>query len=123
MYNSFFKIEDSMEHISALLATTKTELGWSYGKISNMTHIHKTTVSKHFNGKRKVSLSDLRQYCKCFGSDFEEIKTKYSLDEIDICKKGTLKTIIASVAGIGVGALVYAGVKNIIDTNCKQISK
>lgn len=112
-----------MEHISKLLTTKKAELGWSNTKIRTKTNINETTISKHLNGTRKVSLTDLKQYCKCFGLNFEDTKNNYSLNETDICKKGTLKTIIASVAGIGVGALTYAGVKNIIDTNCKQSSK
>ena len=111
-----------MEHISTLLTTKKAEFDWSNLKIHHMTKINETTISKHLSGTRKVSLNDLKSYCDCFRLNFEDIRIRYLLDEIDICKKGTLKIIIASVAGIGAGALAYAGVKNLIDTNCKQIS-
>jgi hypothetical protein len=104
------------QHISTLLKTTKADFGWSYTKIRQTTHINETTMSKHFNGTRPVSLPDLRQYCKCFGFNFEEIQSKYLLDAIDICKKGTLKKIIASVAGVATGAIVY----KVIDDNCNK---
>ena len=111
-----------MEHISELLKTKKTEFGWGNTKIYQETRIDETTISKHLNGKRPVSISDLQQYCKCFGLDFEDIKSKYSLEAIDICKKGTIKTILASIAAIGVGTATYIGVKNVIDNKCKQIN-
>jgi len=109
-----------MKHISTLLTSKKAEFDWSNTKIHYMTNINETTISKHLNGTRKVSLTNLKAYCDCFRLDFDETRKQYLLDEIDICKKGTLKTIIASVAGIGAGALVYKGVKNIIDVNCKK---
>jgi hypothetical protein len=87
-----------------------------------MTRIDETTISKHLNGKRTVSLSHLKAYCDCFRLDFKEVQSKYKLNEIDICSKGTLKTIMASVAGVGAGALVYNGVKTIIEKNCKNNS-
>jgi len=111
-----------MKHISELLKAKKTEFGWGNTKIYQETRIHESTISKHLNGSRAVSLSDLQQYCKCFGLDFENIKSIYSLEAIDICKKGTIKTILASVAAIGMGTATYIGVKSVIDDKCKQIN-
>lgn len=113
-----------MEHISTLLKTKQAQNNWSNRYISTKTHIEESTVSKHLNGKRTVSEVDLNQYCKCFGLNFEDIKKKYVLTEIEICKKGTLKEIIATVAGVAgaafAGTVAYNGAKKIIEDNCNK---
>jgi predicted transcriptional regulator len=110
-----------MPEISILLKEKKNEFGWANRKISLETGINETTISKHLTGDRKVSPTDLKQYCKCFGLDFDSIKLQYPLEAIDVCKKGTIKTILASIAGIGVGTATYMGVKSLIDDKCKTI--
>lgn len=111
-----------MEHISTLLNAKKKDLSWSNRKISHETYIDETVISKHLNGKREVSIGDLKKYCKCFGLDYEETKSKYNLEAVEICKKDTLKNILASISAVGIGSVVYVGVKKLIDKNCKKLS-
>lgn len=116
-----------MKHISEYLVKHKNDLSWGNQKISTMTGISITNISKHLTGARTISDSDLRQYSKCFNFNFEEIKNNYSLVKIEVCKDGTLAEIIKMGTGILVGAgasvLAYKGVEKLIDNNCKHLSK
>lgn len=110
-----------MEYISTLLQNEKNRNNYSNIDISYGTNINTSTISKHMNGARNVSQSDLNQYCKFFQLSFNSIVKEYSLDKHDICKQGTLKTILATMAGVGAGAVVYHTVKTMINDNCRKI--
>lgn len=116
-----------MKHISEFLTAQKIELGWGNQMISTNTGISLSNISKHMNGGRTVSDTDLKQYSKCFKFDYENIKKTYSLTKIEICKDGTMAEVLKIGTGVlaaaGASILAYKGVETLIDKNCKHVSK
>lgn len=98
--------------------------GYTNIYISQITHIHETTVSKHLNDKIKVSDSDLQQYCKLFQLSYSLLRESYDQMEYYVCEKETKKKVLAGLVAVGVGAgvtaIAYNVVKKSLDENCSS---
>lgn len=114
------------EPIYLFLQERRTILKLTNTDISVMTGIHKDNVSKQLNGKQIVTDDSLLEYSKVFKFNFHEIKSKYSLFAVEICKDGTLKEVLkittGIIAGAGASILAYNITQNFINKNCKKIN-
>jgi len=110
----------STQSLGHLLKGQAKQKGYSNIWIANYTHIDKTTISKHFNDKLKISDSDLSQYCKLFKLSFDLVKQNYEQVEYFVCEKETYIKIFAGLSAVGIGAISYNIIKNKLDERCSN---
>lgn len=107
--------------LGSYLQQKAIEKGYSNNRsIYQLTNINEATISRHFTNSRKISDTDLWQYCELFKLSYEFVKQNYSQVEHFVCKKETAKIILAGLFTAGVSYVVYNFAKDTLDKNCSN---